>query len=515
MRMRESAFAAAREAAAKEPTSKNLYAEVITVAKEKFAAHPSFYSNAWVDFEYRRRGGAYVQHSDQDNLTLPLPGELSEDDIAYLEAVHGAHKDVHLLSQDEVVNGTHHLAVAIATDAAAFSAQQMRSVDQLLGRPVDGPSSARGPQSIRPGDGPLNDHAPLQAARQSPAYTSPVDEPALTRLQAPTPAGKAFITEHAGKTLITGPATTIPGGFEKAFSDNPHMLWMQGRLVGGETPNRNNALWTSGDLELGNSTVAHGPLNWLHESRHVIGAIAGSRFIPAATDATPQQQARYYSDADRAKYAKSGIAMPDGSWPIPDEASLRDAIPWARSAAEREHVIKRAKALGKTSLLPAAWKQAADTQVASIETAAVSNDPHIVAAASIWRWIYPDEAMVVEQASELNQLWYSMECVADSVVCSGDTGCGTEVSYADYCTNERAGCEHLQTRAGVRRFANPTFLGAAVIVPPTRPGWADADARVMQQASLQAEKAYDQAGRPDMPATTFEQIIAQVLRFAQ
>lgn len=255
---------------------------------------------------------------------------------------------------------------------------------------------------------------------------------------APEPAqrAKAFVTEHAGKTLITGPATTIPGGFQKALNDNPHMLWLQGRLVGGETPNRNKALWTSGDLELGNATVAHGPLNWLHEARHVIGAIAGSNFIPA------------------------------------------------KPAGHGEH-------------------------------AAESVDPHIVAAASVWRWLYPDEAMVVEQASELNQLWYSMECVADSVVCAGDAGCGTEISYVDYCTSEKAGCEHIQARTGIRRFANPTFLGAAVIVPPTRPGWADADARVMEQASVRAEKAYEQAGEPDIATSDFERIVAQVLRFAE
>ncbi len=55
---------------------------------------------------------------------------------------------------------------------------------------------------------------------------------------------------------------------------NEHFLWMQGRFVGAEKANRNGAFCKTEDLELGELTVRHGPLNWLHESKHVIGTIA-------------------------------------------------------------------------------------------------------------------------------------------------------------------------------------------------------------------------------------------------
>jgi hypothetical protein len=243
-------------------------------------------------------------------------------------------------------------------------------------------------------------------------------------------AARAFVTEEAGRTLVTAPATT----WERALSPNRHMTWMQGRFVGAEKANRNNAFWSSGDLELGQATVAHGPLNWLHEARHVIGTIADARYIPA----------------------KSG------------DLTTADAGP---------------------------------------------SEPHIIAASAIWKWIYPDEAWVVEQASEAQKLWYSMECVSDSVACVGEGSCGKEVAYDTYVSG--GGCMHMMERATTRRFVNPTFLGGAVIVPPVRPGWADADASVMKQAANLAEKSFDQAGHPDITASDWELLMAQVVGYAR
>src|SRR5512138_116020 len=61
----------------------------------------------------------------------------------------------------------------------------------------------------------------------------------------------------------------------------------------------------------------------------------------------------------RMKMAKKGIAMPDGSYPIPDVSHLKAAIQAIGRAkdpeATKRHIIKRAKALGRTDLLPADW----------------------------------------------------------------------------------------------------------------------------------------------------------------
>ena len=62
--------------------------------------------------------------------------------------------------------------------------------------------------------------------------------------------------------------------------------------------------------------------------------------------------------AERKKMAKTGMAMPDGSFPIPDEQHLRSAIRLTRTPAQRQHVMKRAKALGLSRLIPDGWSAA-------------------------------------------------------------------------------------------------------------------------------------------------------------
>lgn len=68
---------------------------------------------------------------------------------------------------------------------------------------------------------------------------------------------------------------------------------------------------------------------------------------------------RAFSTAQRDKHAKKGKALPDGSFPIVTEADLRNAIQaLGRSknpAAAKAHIIKRARALHKVSILPDSW----------------------------------------------------------------------------------------------------------------------------------------------------------------
>lgn len=68
---------------------------------------------------------------------------------------------------------------------------------------------------------------------------------------------------------------------------------------------------------------------------------------------------RDFSSEERQRMAKSGVAMSDGSFPIPDRDALRRAIAaYGRAgnkAAVRRHIVKRARALGATDLLPDGW----------------------------------------------------------------------------------------------------------------------------------------------------------------
>jgi hypothetical protein len=67
----------------------------------------------------------------------------------------------------------------------------------------------------------------------------------------------------------------------------------------------------------------------------------------------------YSMDARRAM-AESGMAMPDGSFPIANGGDLQNAIQSvgraANYAAAKEHIIRRARALGMMEMLPEDWR---------------------------------------------------------------------------------------------------------------------------------------------------------------
>lgn len=69
---------------------------------------------------------------------------------------------------------------------------------------------------------------------------------------------------------------------------------------------------------------------------------------------------RDYSSESRRQMAASGQAMPDGSFPIANRTDLRNAIQSVGRAsnydAARRHIIRRARALGATDMLPEDWK---------------------------------------------------------------------------------------------------------------------------------------------------------------
>jgi HK97 family phage prohead protease len=69
---------------------------------------------------------------------------------------------------------------------------------------------------------------------------------------------------------------------------------------------------------------------------------------------------RAYSADDRKKMAAKGEAMPDGSYPIANASDLASAIKLsgsgnASNASVRRHIIKRARALGLTNMIPDSW----------------------------------------------------------------------------------------------------------------------------------------------------------------
>jgi hypothetical protein len=85
------------------------------------------------------------------------------------------------------------------------------------------------------------------------------------------------------------------------------------------------------------------------------------------------QASRFFSARQRRKYASQGVALPDGSFPIPDKDSVRRAV---RSVGRggsytraKRHIVKRAKALGAIANLPEGWVTAEDLAIDNSLTA--------------------------------------------------------------------------------------------------------------------------------------------------
>jgi len=79
------------------------------------------------------------------------------------------------------------------------------------------------------------------------------------------------------------------------------------------------------------------------------------------TDVEDLEEKRQYSRESREEMAEEGMAMPDGSFPIKDEADLRNAIQAHGRAKDIEkakaHIKKRAKELGLDDMIPAEWSE--------------------------------------------------------------------------------------------------------------------------------------------------------------
>lgn len=83
------------------------------------------------------------------------------------------------------------------------------------------------------------------------------------------------------------------------------------------------------------------------------------------------EEKRDFSAEERESAAEEGYALPDGSFPIKTEEDLKNAISaFGRAkdkAAAKAHIIKRAKALGKESLIPDSWKATKADGVEDVE----------------------------------------------------------------------------------------------------------------------------------------------------
>lgn len=121
--------------------------------------------------------------------------------------------------------------------------------------------------------------------------------------------------------------------------------------------------------------------------------------------------------------------------------------------------------------------------------------PEIQALSALWSHNYPQIADLVRSAHDENELWYSMECVGEAKQC---LTCSKTFEWSA----DRF-CEHLESSATApRRLINPVFQGGALIFPPTRPGWAEAEIEEVAKATQEYANR-DEVNAKEMTALRF------------
>lgn len=96
----------------------------------------------------------------------------------------------------------------------------------------------------------------------------------------------------------------------------------------------------------------------------LVAAAARTRFDALNAEMGEEALFKDVSTATRQKYAKKGWALDDGSFPIASAADVRRAVQaYGRTTPEkkaqvRRHIMRRARGLGRTDLIPETWKSA-------------------------------------------------------------------------------------------------------------------------------------------------------------
>jgi hypothetical protein len=113
------------------------------------------------------------------------------------------------------------------------------------------------------------------------------------------------------------------------------------------------------------------------------------------------------------------------------------------------------------------------------DLSATNDTPYIEALSVFYKYYFPEEFMAVQNAYDQGMLFYSMECVAETITCWGDGACGLEFAYKGPKSDTY--CAHLQQPRSVKKLNNPHFLAGALVLPPAKPGWSGAEVKEISE----------------------------------
>lgn len=144
------------------------------------------------------------------------------------------------------------------------------------------------------------------------------------------------------------------------------------------------------------------------------------------------------------------------------------------------------------------------------------SNPFIESLGVVWRYYFPDEYRMIQAAHASGGLFFSMEAIPESISTIGGSDDSAVYAYDGRVSPNYP--EEINSRSvDAIVLNNPHFVGGALIIPPVKPGWSNADvtavSHYMEESLKEAEMAYESISEaaPDLEASQWEHIMEELL----
>lgn len=142
-------------------------------------------------------------------------------------------------------------------------------------------------------------------------------------------------------------------------------------------------------------------------------------------------------------------------------------------------------------------------------------NPYIETVGALWRYYYKDEYYMVKAAHDDGKLFYSMECVPRAFSTVGGVDDSKEYPFVGLQSPTYP--KELNEKMVPALCVDPHFVGGALVIPPEKPAWSDAEITHMssffRDNSEVAERAFESVHNeaPHLDDDTLQWVVSQML----
>lgn len=210
----------------------------------------------------------------------------------------------------------------------------------------------------------------------------------------------------------------------------------------------------------------------------MLTVIEGPKTIRMATSATIVEDTRDCAWAERNIVPNPAFKWVLGKYVEADNANSNMQY-WSLEDLRKSHKTIRNSPLNLLHKPKYVVGSYVDTELVypmTDEAEDLTSNPFIEALAVYWKYYFAEEFGKVEEAHARGDLYFSMECVSETITEVWPDGTlGETFKYMG--PSHQSYSEAINSRECARKFNEPHFLGGALIIPPTRPGWKKAEVK--------------------------------------